>query len=178
MTTLDIPAHEHGQVRVIAVNRPIADMARALRDNATSVVIADLLERRFPDDTVELFAVADLTGVGLPRYLSDGHAIPDDQIATDGARLSALDGYVLLIRSAAFGGKDDRLTLGPDLTLIGTYGEARPDMSAEPIVSDAAQPYTGVPNQTPRTPPRGGAGGSLIVLAVIVLVGLLLWWLL
>jgi hypothetical protein len=178
MTLLNIPLGEFGQIRLFAVNRPVDAMTRALRSSDKTQVISDLLGFDAAPNTAELFAVSDLTGVGLPRYLTDGYTVTAAQITRDRARLDALDGYVLLLFSSAFGGAETTLEIGPDLTLIGTYGEEQPAMTASPLTADASQPYTGVPNLTPITPPRGRAGGAMIMLAMLVGAGLLLWWLL
>jgi hypothetical protein len=178
MTQLEIPNGEIGQIRLFAVNRPIDKLARDLRDGSKEALIADLLGRSVPEGSAELFPVSDLTGVGLARYLNDGYAVPPDQISRDRARLDALDGYVLLLFSSAFEGQETTLKLGPDLTMIGTYGETQPDMSVIPLEAESAQPYTGAADMTPKSPPEGGAGGMMVLLAVIVLIGLILWWLL
>lgn len=178
MTTVKIPKGEHGQIRLFAVNRPIDAMAHDLRLREKSDVLNDLLGTEIPESGAELFAVADLTGVGLPRYLTDGYAVTEAQIARDRVRLEALDGYVLLLFSSAFDGRETTLELGSDLTLIGTYGEEVPVMSAPPLTADAALPYTGVPTMTPKIPPKGRAGGALIAAALVVAALLILWWLL
>ena len=178
MTTLTIPKAEYGQIRVFAVNRPVDAMAAAVQSDGKAALIRDLVGFDVPDGSAELFAVSDLTGVGLPRYLSDGYTVTQAQISADRARLEALDGYVLMLFSSAFDGAETTFHIGPDLTLIGTYGEEQPAMTAPPLTAEAAQPYTGVPNTTPRNPPSGRAGGAMIALAVIVAIGLILWWLL
>lgn len=178
MTALHIPQGEHGQIRLFAVNRPIDAMARDLRGSGKSHVINDLLGFDVAENAAELFPVSDLTGVGLPRYLTDGYTVTEAQITRDRARLDALDGYVLLLFSSAFDSAETTLEIGPDLTLIGTYGEEQPAMVVPPLTADAAQPYSGVPTQTPQTPLRGRAGGATILVAMIVAAGLILWWLL
>ena len=165
MTTIRIQNSETGKVRLFAVNRSIDAVALAVRDADKGTVIT------------ELFPVTDLAGVGLTAYLTEGYAVSDDQLAQDRSRLGALDGYVLLLFSSAFEGRDTTLEIGPDLTLIGTYDEEQPAISAIPLTADAAQPYTGIPNVNPRTPPRDRAGGAMVVLAVLVVLGLILWWL-
>lgn len=175
MTTIEIPKHETGQIRVFAVNRPMADVTEAIESIGKPAVIADLLGRPIAENGAELFAVSDLTGVGLPNYLLEGYTALSDQITRDQKKLEALDGYVLLLFSSAFGGEAAKLSVGPDLTLIGTYGEEQPDMDVEPLTSEAAQPYSGSPVQTPPTPPRGKPGGVLMVLAIIVILAILLW---
>ena len=175
MTTLNIPAGEIGVVRLFAVSRPIPAMSVALKRQPKSEVIAELLGTQTPEDTAELFPISDLTGVGLPAYLMDGYAIPPGDIARDRAKLDALDGYVLLLFSAAF---DEATTLSPhrDLTLIGSYSEPAPEIPGPPFTAQAAQPYTGTPNLTPAEPLKGRAGGAAIAAALFVLAALIFWW--
>lgn len=178
MTKVTIPQGEHGQIRLFAVNRPIETMTRDLREKDKQQLIADLLGFDVPENGAELFLVSDLTGVGLARYLTDGYAVTDEQISRNRSRLDALEGYILLLFSSVFDGRETSFETGADLTLIGTYGEEQPVMAAPPLMADAALPYTGTPSMTPRTAPRGGAGNVMIVLAVVVALGLLVWWLL
>ena len=100
------------------------------------------------------------------------------QIAPDRARLDALDGYVLLLFSDSFHGKETQLTPGADVTLIGSYGEFRPDSAVLPLSADTAKPYSGTQGLTPPTPVRGPAGSALTILAVVAACLILLWWLL
>lgn len=176
MTQVHIPKSEHGVIRVFAVSRPMPDMSAALKSQSKEALAADLLGRDVGPSTIELFPVTDLTGVGLPRYLADGYDVPDDQLRADRARLDALDGYVLLVFSSAFGGAETTLNLPADLTLIGTYGEASPDMHAGHIDSDAAKAYSGTPTLTPPIPPKDRAGSLMVGMGLLVAVLLLLFW--
>ena len=83
MTQLEIPKGEIGQIRLFAVNRPIDELARDLRNDSKEALIADLLGRPMPEGAAELFPVSDLTGVGLASYLGDGYAVPREQISRD-----------------------------------------------------------------------------------------------
>lgn len=177
MRPIDIPRHETGVVRVFAVNRSMSDMSAAMEGTEKVTLAKSLLNREVTERDIELFPVSDLSGVGLPRYLSDGYAIPEAQIQKDHGRLSALDGYVLLLFSSAFGGEEVRLDPSSDLTLIGTYGESQPDMSTTPMPSDAAAPYTGVATGTPVVPPKGrGASMTMVLVAILILLALTLLW--
>jgi hypothetical protein len=144
--TLIIPAEEHRTVRVFAINLPEAEVAAMLRDAPTLdtalttgdlpqvPAAADLLGH--PDlDTrhTELFGIRDLTGLGLTGYLTEGLGLEDAEIAPDRARLSALDGYVLIVLSRAFGGQAATLEIPPTLTLIGTYREKTAPVLFEPL---------------------------------------------
>ncbi|MFD2740233.1 hypothetical protein ACFSUD_11665 [Sulfitobacter aestuarii] len=176
MSPIQIPAHEHGQIRVFAINRAFQDVSNRLKGGSKDALVEELLGPEVAADHVEIFAVSDLTGVGLPGYLSEGYAVSEAELTRDRGKLTALDGYVLLVFSSAFGGRETMLDPSPDLTLIGTYGEAQPDMSAISLPNEAAQPYTGAPSTTPRSAPRGRAGGGMLVLALIALLILLAWW--
>ena len=175
---LSIPLNEHGLIRVFAVNRPAAELSNALKSQDKTTLVADLLGHEMTESGAELFPVSDLAGIGLSGYLADGYAVPLDQLSDTRAKLDALEGYVLLVFSAGFEGRAATLTLGPDLTLIGTFGETQPDMAVRPLDSDAAQPYSGTSATTPTTTPKTRPSGSLVVAALVILAALLLWWIL
>ena len=132
--TLTFKAGERGQIHVFAVNRPAADLAAALDAKPKADLARELLRAPHLDtSSTELFALSELSGVGLAAYLSEGYAVDAAQIAPDRARLDALDGYVLLLFSDSFHGKETQLTPGADVTLIGSYGEFRPDSAVLPL---------------------------------------------
>jgi hypothetical protein len=174
MTPVNVPANEHGLVRVFSLSmRPTE--ARALRDNETAQQAAlgtDALDPR----GIEVFQISDLADMGLAGYLRDGLDAEETGLVRDGAKLGALDGWVMLLYSSAFGGATATLTPAPELTLIGTYGRTKADQTRIDIASDAAQPYTGHPTIPPTPPARYSAGGSMVVVALIVLAGLVAWW--
>ncbi|MGB7244771.1 MAG: hypothetical protein WBC93_22120 [Sulfitobacter sp.] len=176
---LHIPAKEVGAIRVFAVNRPAGDMDHALQSRPMPDVARDLLNApHLNTKSAEIFAVSDLTELGLAGYLHDGYAVDSAQIDPDRARLSAIEGYVLLLFSDSFGGAEMTLDAGPDVTLIGTYAEARADQSARPIAAESAKPFTGTGGLTPPVAPRGPAGSAMVVIGLITGLVLLIWWLL
>ena len=173
---MTIPKSERGLIRVFAVNRATAEVTQAIDDQGKPAVASDLLGSTVAQEGFELFPTADLSGVGLARYLGDGYAVAPDQLGPAHSKLDALEGYVLLLFSSAFEGRDVTLTPGPDVTLIGTFGEAQPDMTTHALESDAAQAYSGTPRETP--PPSTGkrSGGSLVVLLLMgAFAGVVLW---
>ncbi|MGB3247313.1 MAG: hypothetical protein WBB25_22490 [Sulfitobacter sp.] len=174
--TLIVAPNEQGLIRVFAVNRPASDVAQAIVASGAAGLAADLLKCEIAQSGLEFVAVADLAGIGLSGYLADGYAVPPDQLNAARSKLDALDGYVLLLFSSAFEGTGKTLAPGPDVTLIGTFGETQADMTARALKSEAAKAYSGTPRQTSVAPSGKRAGGSLMVAATIVLAGLVLWW--
>lgn len=174
MPSVEISKAEHGVIRIFAISRPMAVMARLLKQHSKDVLASDLLGHKVAPDDIELFALSDLAGVGLPGYLIDGYDVDPQTVRADAARLDALDGYVLLVFSRV--GRDTDVILQPvaDLTLIGTYHEPKAANTTAPIATDAAKPYSGV-NPAPVAPRRSRLGS--VVTALVLLASLfLIWW--
>ena len=174
--TLDISAHERGVIRVFTLSMTEAE-ATALRDDPAAIDAA--LGADVNADFVEVFPISDLEDIGLLGYLSSGNAVPTEQLAPDRRKLEQLSGWVLLVFSQAFSDQAATLTPVPTLTLIGTYGEARPDWRAtETLTSEAAKPFT-APSETVKKGPSDAAmSGRIATLALIVmfaLTGLVIW---
>ena len=176
MSTIAIPSGEQGLVRVFSVSRPVPEIDAALKARTRVALAGDWLGRKVSESGVELFPVSDLSGLGLWHYLREGQAIPEAELAGDRARLDALDGYVLILFSSAFGGVAARLEPDPSLTLIGTYREERAIMSAPPIATESALPQPGGAELAPIATPRGKAGSALVGLALATLVVLAIVW--
>ena len=176
MAAIEIPRAEQGTIRVFAISRPIADMARALKQQSKTTLISNMLGHDVSDDDIELFALSDLTGVGLHGYLSDGYDIDRAALRADRARLEALDGYVLLVFSRISAQGDVTIAPGKDLTLIGTYSEPRAKPAAPPMATDASKPYSGVTAQAKA--PRRSRVGSVFTAATALLALLIIWWIL
>lgn len=176
MQPLEILKTEHGRIRVFSVSRPMADMARALKQQPKRMLAAALLNHPVDDNDFELFALSDLTGVGLSGYLSEGYDVDRSGLHKDRARLEALDGYVLLLFSRVSDAGDVTIEPASDLTLIGTYTEARAQHAADRVQTEAAKPYSGATPEPSRTA-RSRAGSMLTGVAVLLIL-LLIWWIL
>ncbi|MGC1494790.1 MAG: hypothetical protein WA790_03205 [Sulfitobacter sp.] len=182
MPNINIPKNDHGKVYVFALS--MSDhAAQALHDNDS----LDADNERDPQaialgvgvvdaNHTEVFRVADLDTLGLAGYLRDGIDVNESEIAKDATKLAAVDGWVMLVHSMAFGGAEVTLDPIPELTLIGTYTQEQGDNTAISLESEAAAPYTGSPAASPPIPPSGRAGGSLVVVGLAVLAALILWW--
>ncbi|MGJ8615325.1 MAG: hypothetical protein ACSHWS_00705 [Sulfitobacter sp.] len=181
MKKITVAKNEHGKSRVFALSMSDAD-AKALlaNDVATAGGIRPqeqaLGVNSIDPKYVEVFRVADLGALGLAGYLREGIDADAGDIARDAEKLGAVDGWVMLVHSSAFGGNEVTLDPIPDLTLIGTYDQEQADSTTIPLESEASAPYTGVPGAIPPVAPKGRAGGSLVVVGLAVLAALILWW--
>ena len=168
--SLTIPAHDWDGVRVFTAKLSPDDLRR---DKAA--LVAELLGNPDLDPAfVEIFDVADLSGVGLAGYLTDGLGVPEQAIP-DPARLDALKGPVLILLSKALHGREVTLTPDPRLTLMGTYAEDRPPVHFEPLPTAAAQGQL-TPDLPPdRTPQRPFPAFLLMGIALVLTAATALW---
>lgn len=168
--TLTIPAHDRDGVRVFTAKLTADDLHR---DKAR--LAADLLGDPDLDPAyVEIFDLADLSGVGLSGYLTEGLGVPEAAIS-DPARLDALTGPVLILLSKALHGREVTLTPDPRLTLIGTYAEELPPVHFEPLPAAAAQGML-TPDLPPdRKPQRPGSAFLLLGIALVLTAVTALW---
>lgn len=176
MSLIEIPNTEHGVIRIFAISRPMSDMARALKQQPKATLASAMLFHPVSAEDIEIFAVSDLAGVGLPAYLTDGYDVDKDAIRADHSRLEALDGYVLLVFSSVSNEGDVTLNVGADLTLIGSYTEPKAAHRATPIASSSAEAYSGV-TAAPEAPTRSRVGSAITAVTVLAAL-LLIWWIL
>lgn len=169
---LTIAAGEHGVIRVFALEmRP--EQAAFLRE--PGAVDQMLGVEGLDPAQIDVIRLADLEDLGLAGYLTEGCGIPEDQIAPDRAKLAALTGYVLVLRSRAFGGRAVRLTPAPGLRLIASYREPGTDWRGGPIEAESALPFS-----APRLSPRAARSrarriGATLFGIVMALIFLVLW---
>lgn len=160
---------EHGVVRVFSINLPPQEAKHWERD--TGAVAAALGANTVDADRVELVDADTLRSVGLSTYLVDGMGLPEGAVAPDRSRLDALSGYVLIVRSGAFGSQGQTLHPNKLVTLIGTYREPKPMPSFEKLTSESAQGTLSGSGRSATGPASGRSRGTLgIVLATIAAV--------
>lgn len=135
MTRIAIPAHDRHGVRVFAARLTPEDLQR----DKASLAAALLGDADLDPAFIEIFDLADLSGVGLSGYLTEGLGVPEAALAADRARLDALKGPVLILLSKALHGRAATLTPDSRLTLVGTYAEERPPVHFEPLPTAAAE---------------------------------------
>lgn len=169
MSDLTVAPHEHGVIRLFALDmRP--EEAKFLREPGAADQVLGVSE--LVPEQIDVFPVSDLEDLGLYGYLSEGCGVSGDQM--DRARLESVDGWVLVLRSAALGGH--AATLSPDrrLRLIGLYTEEVTNWSGGTIETESARPYSAVPNPVSSGPSRR-TGSAVLALIILLVIGGALW---
>lgn len=164
---------EKGLVRLFALDMP-PERARFLREPGAAAQVLGV--DRLDQAEIEVFPVRDLGGMGLDSYLAEGFGIAPGRLAADRDRLRALDGWVMVVRSRAFGGQAATLRPDPAVRHVGTYAEPGTDWRARPDRATAAAAGLG----TGRTPPRVARAearriGAAIFTAVMLVVAAIVW---
>lgn len=169
---LTIPAGERQVLRVFALDLP---REQALELIGQPDVLAGLLGVAVDPAGIEVFDVADLAGVGLVTYLIEGDGAAEAQIAADRARLAALSGFVMIVRSQAFAGHAAELRLDACLTPIGRYGEDVPVVQFEPLPNAAAVGLTGQGKPAMSDARIGGMVATAVLVLMFVFVAVFVW---
>lgn len=164
----EVKAEERGLVRLFAVDVPPAELDAF---DAASALGVEMLD----PEQVEVFALADLKGVGLSGYMREGLGIAADEI--DAARLDAFEGVVMVLRSAALGGTEVTLTPQATLRWIGTYREETAPVTFEPLPGASARgaATTEAPAKRPSDAAMSGRVASIALLVIFALTAIVVW---
>ncbi len=169
MNDLIIAPHERGVIRLFSLDmRP--EEAKFLREpGAVDQVLG--VEGLDPEQ-IDIFPVSDLEDLGLYGYLSEGCGVSEDQL--DRTKLEAIEGWVMVLRSAALGGRSATLSLDPRLHLIGLFTEEATNWSGGTIETESAKPFS-----APQSPPvynkPSRIGSAVIAILILIAVGGALW---
>ena len=165
-----VSPHEHGLVRVFAVNLPKAEAAR-INAAALGTALGVALDEAY----VDIVAVSDLADVGPRGFLLEGHGVSADAMAADREKLDALDGVVVVMTSKAVQTRPATLSESADITLIGAYPLAESATAVGAFEKADVPPKSSAPAATPM-PPKGGPALPvwLIVAAAVGLACVLL----
>ncbi len=169
MNDLIVAPHEHGVIRLFTLDmRP--EEAKFLREpGATDQVLG---VNGLDPEQIDIFPVTDLEDLGLYGYLNEGCGVSEDQL--NRTALEAVDGWVMTVRSAAFGGNAAELQPDPRLHLIGLFTEDATNWTGGVIASESAKPFsapqTAAANDTPRR-----VGSAVLALVILFLIGGVLW---
>jgi len=164
----DVAADERGLVRVFTVDIAPAEIDAFDPASALGVETLDTAQ-------VEVFPLSDLRGLGLSGYMREGLGIAESEI--DAARLDALEGVVLILRSAAFGGAEVTVTPQSPLRWIGTYREETAPVRFEPL-PDASARGAATPDDAPKRPSDAAMSGRVAgipLLVIFALTAIVVW---
>lgn len=164
----EVTASERGLVRLFALDLP-AEEVEKLREADLAAMLG---VARLDLDQVDLFSSSDLTGLGLTGYMTEGLGIPEEELAPDRARLDALTGHLMVVRSAAFQGEAVTLAPRAPLRWIGTYAEAHSPVQFEELPSAAAEAQAAPPPR--KTPSDAAMSGRVAMVALLVIALLVL----
>jgi hypothetical protein len=175
---ITVPACETGIVRLFALSMD-GSTAKALKKDIGTQAPPLLGVAQIEAEHVEVFPLADLADMALAEYLVEGAGVIAADADTDRPKLAALDGWVMVVYSAAFGTREETLTPDPRLTLIGTYRQEGIDWSAPlDLSTPSALPHTGPARPLKHRPSDAAMSGRIAMAALVVaflLVGLMIW---
>ena len=175
--SVTIPATETGMVRVWAIRLPLTRAPAFARPGPDWPLKAALGADWLDPAKVEAFDVADLAGLGLAGYLTAGHGVDEDALAPDADRLAAVDGWVAVVPSSAFGGRAQEIDPQAPLDFLGAWPELRARPATDRLVSEAASGGIAPAPEPAPPPPKGGAAlwvSVAVAVAVLVAAALLM----
>lgn len=173
---LDIPAHDT-RIHVFAVSDTDAGpqkqtfLSRLEDPDAVDTTLPLLFGHEGLDPSgAEVFAVADVAGLGLRGYLSEAYDIEADVLAKSKARLDALGGDVIVLSPRALGCAAVTLETSAHIRHIDSFVPIAPDTAPRemPEVDLTPAPTSELP-PPPRRTPRPW------VLIVVAIALLLIW---
>lgn len=169
MNELTIAPNEHGVLRLFALDmRP--EEAKFLREPGAvdQVLGVDGLD----PDHIDIFTVSDLEDLGLYGYLSEGCGVSADQLDRDA--LAAIEGWVMILRSAAFKERPATLRLDPRLRLIDLFTEETTNWTGGVIETESAKPFS-APQATSTDDRPRRVGSALLALVALLILGGIVW---
>jgi hypothetical protein len=159
-----------GLVRLFQINLP-PEQVESFSGDLQKVQHA-LGATQLDTNYVEVFALSDLTGLGLTGYMTEGLGIPAQDFAAEQARLDALEGDILVVLSRAFEGIAQTLTPMAPLRWIGTYAEESANVTFEPLPDESAR---GVAPVAVKKPTSNAAIQGRVATVVLIFLALFVW---
>ncbi|WP_170415204.1 hypothetical protein [Ruegeria atlantica] len=169
MSDLIVAPHEHGVLRLFHLDmRP--EEAKFLREPGAADQILGV--EGLDPAQIDVFPVSDLEDLGLFGYLNEGCGVSKDQL--DRAALEGVEGWVMVLRSAAFGGR--AATLRPDskVHLIGLYTEEATNWTGGAIETESAKPFS-TPQSVPQDDQPRRIGSAVLAVIALAVIGGILW---
>ncbi|MEX0305755.1 MAG: hypothetical protein AB3N12_00080 [Ruegeria sp.] len=170
MSDLTIAPHERGVIRLFALDMR-QEEAKFLREPgaAGQVLGVDGLDPK----QIDIFPVSDLEDLGLYGYLSEGCGVSEDQL--DRTALDAIEGWVMVLRSAAFESQPATLSPDPRVHLIGLYTEEATNWTGGKIDTDSAKPFSAAPVEIELNERPQRIGSAVLAIIILLVIGGALW---
>lgn len=168
---IKVPANDHGAIYVLELVRPAPEGLEDKTDAAMMAILGPVLVNT---DYVDAITPGMLTDMTLPDLIRNGYEMPVSD--ADGEVLRGLQGTVILVMSAAFGGKEVTIDLPSDVRLVTTLREVATMSAPTPIYTDSAKG-----NMIPKSKKRpsdaamSGRVATIALVLMFVLVGLMIW---
>ncbi len=169
MNDLIIAPHERGVIRLFSLDMRPEEAKFMHEPGAVDQVLG--VEGLDPEQ-IDIFPVSDLEDLGLYGYLSEGCGVSVDQL--DRTKLEAIEGWVMVLRSAAFGDRSVTLSPDPRLHLIGLFTEEATNWTGDVIETESAKPYS-APQSPPADTKPSRIGSAVIALLILIAIGGALW---
>lgn len=136
---LAVTAHETGLYRVFALDLPVPQIAKFTTLKGDSYSLRDALGvKQLDPDHVQIVDLTELKTLGLKTYLSEGLGIAEEAYETALPVLSAQDGIVAVIASAAFA-RPDIIVPQPPVSFLTSLQEDRPHKPHLELASTSAE---------------------------------------
>ena len=169
---LTIPAHDHGALYVLELNRPAPEGLEDKTEAAMQAIFGPVLVNTDYVDAVMPGMLEDMT---LPDLIRNGYDMPVSP--ADAEAMRGLMGTAVLIMSAAFGGQAQIIDLPADVRLVTTLRET-PDLKApRPIHTDTTEGSLtgGKVKKKPSDAAMSGRVATIALLVMFALVGVMVW---
>ncbi|MFK7938125.1 MAG: hypothetical protein AB8B82_02005 [Roseovarius sp.] len=175
-TPITITETERGVVRVFAIDLTDDALKAFVRRNGSWALQEALGADVLTPDLVEVFDVADLTGLGLSGYLHEGQGIAPGDLDPLRAQLDAITGSVMVLPSSAFAGTAQTLSVRAPLRLVATFNEDKPPVAFEPL-PDASAKGEVSPEGKPRPSDAAMSGrvATVALLLIFIFTALMIW---
>jgi len=166
---MHVPAHDHGAIYVLELQRPPPEGLEEKTDAAMMAVFGPLVVNT---DYVDAITPGMLTDMALPDLIRNGYDMPISEATAE--QLRGIFGTVVLVMSSAFGGAEVDINLPGDVRLVTVLRETPKMAAPRPISADT----TGRVASTRKAPSDAAMSGRIATYALLVLfalVGLMIW---
>jgi len=171
---LMVRAGEVGLYRLFSVDLPKVEVPAFTTSvpgmtGKSTYPLRDALGLADLDEThVQILDLTELETLGIATYLTDGLGIAQAAFKDDLSTLNALEGYLVVIASAAFP-QPTELAPQPPLSLVATYGEDTPHKPLIDLKTPSAEGILDAPHSPAPVPGKSWPHWVKLLSACVVL---------